>query len=572
MTILHRYAFLSWTLLLLTLGLPHPIYAQADAPDGFRRLPLETYRQKMVAGWIGQMVGVSYGAPTEFRYLARTIPESEVPRLHPGIINGAFEQDDLYVEMTFLKSLETYGLNVSQAQAGIDFANSEYQLWFANLASRDNLRAGIAPPDSGHPQFSGYSDDIDYQIESDFAGLISPGLPNNAIALGETFGGIMNYGDGLYAGQFISCLYADAFFETDPLALIEYGLSCIPAESQYAEAVRDVVAWWQQTPDDWQATWTRINDKYTLNPDYRRYSSTQEAGTPRQFNIDAKVNGTHVVLGLLYGGGDPLRTMTIAMQAGQDSDCNTGSAAGILATLLGYESLPEVFTAQLDTTQQFSYTDYSFTDLIAVSEQLARESILAAGGSIETDTNGDEILVIPVQTPQPSPFVQSWNAAPPANARYSADEMAQIRFLPSDPFINAVATFAPGWSAADCRESPLLGLYPELFGKTNVLLTQPTNRTQPCRLLMRTRLPAGTPALHINAGHYPRGEWLLVLKVDGVIAGQTVVGAQNAPDVWMDAQFDLSAYAGQEVTLELLNQNNGGMFDSGYWSAINLIG
>src|SRR5690606_6627890 len=109
------------------------------------------------------------GAPTEFQYRGQIIPEDSVPSLYPGIVNDAFWQDDLYVEMTFLDTLDTYGLGVSAAQAGIDFANSEYQLWHANLAARNNLRQGIAPPDSGHPHFSGFSDDIDYQIESDFA-------------------------------------------------------------------------------------------------------------------------------------------------------------------------------------------------------------------------------------------------------------------------------------------------------------------------------------------------------------------------------------------------------------------
>ena len=97
-----------------------------------------------------------------------------------------FGQDDLYVEMTFLQTLERHGLNAPMRQAGIDFANSGYSLWHANRAGRDNLRNGIAPPDSGHPQFNKHADDIDYQIEADFAGLIAPGMPNVAIALGET--------------------------------------------------------------------------------------------------------------------------------------------------------------------------------------------------------------------------------------------------------------------------------------------------------------------------------------------------------------------------------------------------
>ena len=71
------------------------------------------------------------------------------------------------------------------------FANSGYRLWHANRAGRDNLRKGIAPPDSGHPRFNAHADDIDYQIEADFSGLIAPGLPNTVIDLGEKFGRLM---------------------------------------------------------------------------------------------------------------------------------------------------------------------------------------------------------------------------------------------------------------------------------------------------------------------------------------------------------------------------------------------
>ena len=90
-----------------------------------------------------------------------------------------FNQDDIYVEMTFLRTLEEHGLGASTRQAGIDFANSRYPLWHANKAGRDLLRKGIAPPDSGHPRSKHHADDIDYQIEADFSGLIAPGLPQH---------------------------------------------------------------------------------------------------------------------------------------------------------------------------------------------------------------------------------------------------------------------------------------------------------------------------------------------------------------------------------------------------------
>ena len=127
MNVKHLVRWILPLLVCVLMGVALAPVASQDTTQ-FRRLPVEVYRQKMTAGWLGQMVGVSLGAPTEFRYRGRTIPESAVPRLHPGIANDAFGQDDLYVEMTFLDTLDTYGLDVSAAQAGIDFANSEYQL------------------------------------------------------------------------------------------------------------------------------------------------------------------------------------------------------------------------------------------------------------------------------------------------------------------------------------------------------------------------------------------------------------------------------------------------------------
>ena len=113
-----------------------------------RVLSIEEYRSKMKAGWLGQMVGVGWGGPTEFKWKGEIIPLDKIPQWRPEMINQ-FHQDDIYVEMTFLRTLEVHGWDVSIRQAGIDFANSGYPLWHANRAGRDNLRSGIAPPDSG---------------------------------------------------------------------------------------------------------------------------------------------------------------------------------------------------------------------------------------------------------------------------------------------------------------------------------------------------------------------------------------------------------------------------------------
>jgi len=395
--------------------------APAAAQEKVRRLPVSQYVDKMKGGWIGQMAGVGQGAPTEFRSKGAIMPADKMPNWEPKMINQ-FNQDDIYVEMTFVRTLEEHGMDVSIRQAGIDFANSGYALWHANVEGRNNLRRGIAPPDSGHPQFNRHADDIDYQIESDYSGLIAPGLPNTAIQLGEKFGRLMNYGDGLYGGQFFGAMYAEAFFETDPVKIVRAGLKAIPEGSQYAECIRDCLKWFEENPNDWEKTWNLINEKYHKNPAYRRFSCDKGA-----FNIDAKINGAYVVMGVLYGKRDPDQTIKISCRSGQDSDCNPSSAAGVLFTTIGYAKLPEEYKSALDPKGKFSHTPYNFPTLIEVCEKLVRQAVVKAGGRIEKNDKGEEVFVIPVQEPKPSNLEQCWEPGPVADSKFTEEEKAQIK-------------------------------------------------------------------------------------------------------------------------------------------------
>ena len=71
----------------------------------YRKITVDEYVNKMKAAWIGQMIGVGWGAPTEFQFIAKTIPEEKVPEFKSDMVN-VFGQDDLYVEMTFIRTLE----------------------------------------------------------------------------------------------------------------------------------------------------------------------------------------------------------------------------------------------------------------------------------------------------------------------------------------------------------------------------------------------------------------------------------------------------------------------------------
>lgn len=536
--------------------------AAADEPQ-VRRLSLADYRDKMAGGWIGQMAGVGWGGPTEFRWKGEIIPADQMPQWKPAMINQ-FHQDDIYVEMTFLRTLEQHGWDVSIRQAGIDFANSGYPLWHANKAGRDNLRAGIAPPDSGHPQFNQHADDIDYQIEADYAGLIAPGMPNLAIELGEKFGRLMNYGDGLYGGQFVSGMYAEAFFEQDPLKIVEAGLRCIPAGSQYAECIRDTIAWYQQNPDDWEKTWELIEAKYQRNPDYRRFSCDKG-----DFNIDAKINGAYIVMGLLYGKSDMDQTIIISTRCGQDSDCNPANAAGVLGTVIGRKKLPAKFTSAIDPEGKFSHTPYTFPALLKVSEQLVRQAVERTGGRVERDAAGEEVLVIPVQPPRLAPLEQCWEPGPAAGSRYTEEEMEQITMGSVDKQLqDAVDEVLPGWKISRCGSDMDPGKREEYRGRANVLMTHPLNQEVACVLSRTLEVPRSNNTLRIVVTHDERGDWLLIAKANGKLLAEKKIDATAAPQGWTQVDLDLSPWAGKTVELELLNQADGWSYEAAYWAEI----
>lgn len=529
-----------------------------------RRLPVREYRDKMKGGWIGQIAGVSWGAPTEFKWRDQLIPADKMPSWKPGMINDAFGQDDLYVEMTFLRSLEQYGLGVSLRQAGIDFANSGYPLWCANNAGRINLRRGIAPPDSSHPRFNRCPNDIDYQIEADYSGLIAPGLPQAAIDLGEKFGRLMNYGDGLYAGQFVGAMYAEAFFESDPVKITEQALQAIPAGCQYAEMVRDLVAWFKADPNDWEATWQKCQAKYRQNPDYQKASNG---------GIDCKINGAYVLLGLLYGQRDLDRTIVISCRSGMDSDCNPSSSAGVLFTTLGFSKLPARFNTGLDERREFSHTAYNFPRLLEVCEKLTRQILAQYGGRVETDARGEETFVIPAQTPKPSPLELSWAPGPIANSRFTPEEMAKITATVGKNLDQAIAKVAPGWKVSQCGPDMDPGLRAEWQGRKNVLCTHPLDRDTGCLLTRTMEVPSGKKtALRVVVGHDPQGDFELIVRAEGRPLVRKPVSKSTVTDGhWLTETIDLSAFAGKQVKLELVNQPSGWSNEAAYWAEIAVV-
>ncbi|MHB1305581.1 MAG: ADP-ribosylglycohydrolase family protein [Limisphaerales bacterium] len=365
-----------------------------------RRLSRAELLDKIRGGWAGQMIGVAYGAPTEFKSNGK-IGEWEL-EWKPGMLENTLHQDDLYVEMTFAKVMDDFGLEAVTPQYGEAFKDSKYHLWHANAGARRALNQGIAAPWSGHPKYNFHANDIDFQIEADFIGLMCPGLPRESNQYCDRVGRVMNYGDGLYGGMFVCGMYSVAYFETDPRQVVEAGLACIPAKSEYGRLIRDLLDWSAQHPDDWRQVWQLVQDKWDKDdpcPD----------GFNAPFNIDAKLNGAYIAFGLLFGGGDFEKTMEISTRCGQDSDCNPSSAAGVLGVMLGYNRIPARFTAEMATLEdkKFDFTDYSFNDIVKSTEARALKIVAMTGGRIS-----DTEVVIKTQKPK-APKLEQWSPGIP---------------------------------------------------------------------------------------------------------------------------------------------------------------
>ena len=157
-------------------------------------------KDKIRGGWAGQTIGVTFGGPYEFQFNGTFIGDYQPLKWYDGylkhtMLNTPGLYDDLYMDLTFVDVFEKYGLDAPVDSFANAFANAGYTLWHANQAGRYNILHGIKAPMSGEWKNNPHADCIDYQIESDFAGLMSPGMPNTASAISDKIGHIMNYGD-----------------------------------------------------------------------------------------------------------------------------------------------------------------------------------------------------------------------------------------------------------------------------------------------------------------------------------------------------------------------------------------
>ena len=299
------------------------------------------YDERVYAGWLGKCIGVQFGAPLE----GWTYDEI---RANLGELDGYLNEapgkifkpdDDTALPMILIRALEDYGAteSLTAQQIGQTWLNylgdQRGTLWWGGYGVSTehtayiNLANGIDAPRSGSIAQNGaaLAEQIGGQIFSDIWGLVAPDNPALAADLAERASSVSHDGNGIYGGRFVAALVSAAFSESDPLTLIEIGLSLIPADSEYARVVRAMVDFYHQQPDDWHAAYAYLK----ANFGYDRY--------PGMVHIIP--NAGVIALALAYGEGDFSRTIQIANMAGWDTDCNVGNVGAIMGVAVGLNGI-----------------------------------------------------------------------------------------------------------------------------------------------------------------------------------------------------------------------------------------
>lgn len=330
----------------------------------------------------GQMAGVTYSAPSEFRANGFMYDLANLRPWKPSVINEGFGQDDMFVDITFIDAVKEYGLDCTTKEFGEAFRASTYGLAHGNKEARKILQTKYVnengeevyydAPMSGHYSMNQCCEDIDWAIECDWVGMLYPGMVEKAADMSYRAGQVIGYGEGILSGNYISALHAYSFFATDIEDLFLRAVAVLPKESKNYKIQKQVYDLWKNGTS-FEDAWYFINDEWLY------VERCPECAGSTAMNITGYLNEAFSTMGLLYGNGDLKATMDYAMRCGQDSDCNSSTAAGVLGNMLGFSYLEDyqdgIWVSGINNTAKFSGTEYTMPLLVDTMYEIAVTSL-----------------------------------------------------------------------------------------------------------------------------------------------------------------------------------------------------
>ncbi|MCL6455108.1 MAG: ADP-ribosylglycohydrolase family protein [Alicyclobacillus sp.] len=335
----------------------------AERENGPRRLRChlgeEGLADRILGGWLGRSVGCMLGKPVEGwtreeleAYLMAAgawpfadyvpyapevanrcprVPEARWRSCCRGQIRRMERDDDIDYTVLGLLVLERFGPDFRPEDVAETWLGAlpYHAVYTAERAAYRNLVMGEVPPRSAW-MHNPYREWIGAQIRADVYGYVNPGRPERAAGLAWRDASVSHTGNGLYGAMFAAAAVAAAFCTKDVQSIVGTALAEIPWRSRAAEVVRDAFSWHRSEPD-WEGAWSKLHAKWGHLP-----------------WVHVLPNLGAVVLALLYGEGDFLQSVSLAVRAGWDTDCNGATVGSILGVMHGPGAIPEHLRAPLN--------------------------------------------------------------------------------------------------------------------------------------------------------------------------------------------------------------------------------
>lgn len=360
----------------------------------------DVLKDKIAGAWLGQMIGNFYGLPFENKFIEKYGPDDKWPYGYTKNLDklaktgGAFSDDDTDFEYIYLLQMEKYGCEPTYAQLRNAWMyHVRDRVWLANRAALGLMHHGFTPPFTGMKSQNPHWYQIDPQLINEIWAYTAPGMVNYAARKSDWAARITSDDWAVGPTVHYGAMYANAFFENDIEKLVLNALKQLPAESRYAQTVRDVVALYKKYPDNWKEARQEMAKKYYVD---------ENAMTKTIWN--ANLNGACGILAFLYGKGDFQRTMDLGCAMGFDADNQTATIGGLLGVMYGAKALPKALLCPIEgwitpfndkyiNVTRYDMPDAKISDMIERTVAQAERVILKNGGQKLT-RNGKQLYRI----------------------------------------------------------------------------------------------------------------------------------------------------------------------------------
>lgn len=283
-----------------------------------RNLNEAEFRDKIYACWLGKNIGGTLGMPFEGKTDLNDI--SFYTNLKTG---EPAANDDLDLQILWLKALEENNARVNAYRLGQYWLKYVPVDWNEYGVGKANMKMGIMPPLSGEFNNTKWKNSNGAWIRSEIWACLAPGNPMLAARFAWE-DACVDHGvaEGTLAEIFTASLESAAFIESDRNKVIDFALSMIPGNSKTAVAIRTATEA-GKAGKDWQTARQEV------------IRITEDLGW-----FQAPRNVAFTLIGLLWGDGDFGKSICIAVNCGDDTDCTGATLGSILGIMGGTKTIP----------------------------------------------------------------------------------------------------------------------------------------------------------------------------------------------------------------------------------------